>query len=69
MDWTILLIALGAVLPIAVAAITVLMYTRGLPGSGGIVRATSLGLAAGAVGGLLVSGLIVIAVLLGRAAR
>ena len=68
MEWTILLIVIGAVLPLAVAAITVVMYTRGLPGSGDIVRATSLGLAMGAAGGLLVSGLIVAAVLLGRRA-
>ena len=69
MEWTILLLVAGAVLPIAVAAITVAMYTRGLPGSGAIIRATSLGLVAGAVGGLLVSALIVAAVLLARWAR
>ncbi len=69
MFWTVVLIIIGALLPIAVGAGTVYFGARGLPRSGGLVRAFALGIALGATGGALVSALVIGAVLLLRWAR
>lgn len=68
MPWTVVLIAIGAVLPIVVAAATIFLGTRDVSGSGRIVRATCLGIALGAIGGALVSALVIVIMLILRAA-
>lgn len=69
MVWTVVLIVFGALLPLVVGAGTVYFGTRGIPKSGGLVRAFALGIALGAAGGAVVSALVIGAVLLLRWAR
>jgi hypothetical protein len=59
MPWIAILVGIGAVLPIVVAVITVWWRSSGVPGSGSIIRATVIGVALGAAGGLLVSALVI----------
>ncbi len=67
--WTLLFLVVGAILPVAVACLTVFFGTRGQRGSGAIVKGAVIGIAAGAAGGLLASAVVVALVLALRAAR
>jgi hypothetical protein len=69
MPWIILLVILGAALPIAVAAAAAVMAifrTRGAGAGGGIARAFSLGMVYGALGGSAVCAAVIGLVLLLR---
>ena len=69
MSWTVLLVVVGAVLPIVVAVTTIIFGTGRVPGGGGLGVAFGKGIALGTAGGLVISA-IVIAVVLGlRALR
>lgn len=59
MPWLWIMVGIGLALPVAVVAVTIVWGTQRVPGSSRVFGAALLGLAIGALGGLMVSAVVI----------